>query len=309
MAFDLTALTDYTEEKRAEIIAKSVLGSRFVQEYTNPFVGIKSAEKITDLSTDATFQAGGSCGFNASGTTTLSQRTLTVSKIKIQEAICPDELEAKWTQAQVQAGSELDSFDFLNIYTEQKMKETQKEVERQMFQGDTGGSDLIDGYLTLITADAYSSVIDGNPTAITAGTGITAANVVGIIDGIYELIPEEVLMREDMVIHVGWDVFRTYTIALKDDNLFHYSPDMQANGVLTIPGTNIRMVAFNGMNGTNRIFATYTANLLSGHDLLNEYEDFSIRYSEDNEEVRYSNKFKLGGQIAFLEFVVDFTLA
>jgi len=50
------------------------------------------------------------------------------------------------------------------------------------------------------------------------------------------------------------------------------------------------------------------ANLYVGVDMLNDAEQFSIRYSEDNDEVRFISKFKIGTQIAFPEFIVEFTL-
>lgn len=312
MSLVVSGLAAYTEEKKAEMITRSVLKSRLIEQYTNPIIGIKSAEKITDLAADAQFQTGGTCGWTALGSTTLTQRTVTVAKIKIQEAICPEDLEAKWTQAQVQAGSELDTFDFMNLYTDQKMKRTQEAIENLAFQGDTSSGTpnlaFIDGYLEIIKDDAFASVVNGNPSAITVATGITSANVISIVDGIYELIPQEILDRDDTIIYVGWDVYRTYTIALKTANMFHYSHNEAGEGVLIIPGTNIKLVAFNGLNGTDQLFASYKENVISGHDLLNEYEDWSMRYSEDAEEIRYSNKFKIGFQFAFLQFVVGFKL-
>jgi hypothetical protein len=53
---------------------------------------------------------------------------------------------------------------------------------------------------------------------------------------------------------------------------------------------------------------TRIANKYVGVDMLNDAESFSIFYSQDNDEVRFISKFKIGVQFAFPGFVVDFKL-
>ena len=72
-----------------------------------------------------------------------------------------------------------------------------------------------------------------------------------------------------------------------------------------VHGTNVKVVAVAGLNGTDRIFLAEASNLYMGTDLLNDAEDFSIRYSEDNDEVRVKQKFKAGFQVAFPERIVS----
>ncbi len=82
MAFDVSALANYTKENEALLVTSSVLGSKtasLIKSQGNVMVGVKSAETINIMDTDAIFQAGGSCGFNASGSTTFTQRTVTVN--------------------------------------------------------------------------------------------------------------------------------------------------------------------------------------------------------------------------------------
>ena len=75
-----------------------------------------------------------------------------------------------------------------------------------------------------------------------------------------------------------------------------------------VPGTNVKVVAVKGLNGTSRLILSRQANLYIGTDLLNDAEQFSIFYSKDNDEVRFVAKLKIGTQLAFPEFVVEFTL-
>jgi hypothetical protein len=75
------------------------------------------------------------------------------------------------------------------------------------------------------------------------------------------------------------------------------------------PGTNIKVVAVNGLNSTSRIVTTYLSNLFYGTDLLSDEEQFSIWHSRDNDEVRFQAAFKAGVQFAYPEFIVDWKLA
>jgi hypothetical protein len=107
MAFNVTGLTNYTNEQSTELVIKSLFGSKtaaVLQAAGQVQVGVKSAEALNILSSDVFFQADG-CGYTASGNTTFSQRVITVGKIKVEETLCPKTLEAKWMQTQIAPGS------------------------------------------------------------------------------------------------------------------------------------------------------------------------------------------------------------
>jgi hypothetical protein len=208
MSFTVSSLTDYTEQHKSELLTKAVFGATSIT-YMNSMVDIKSAATINLLDTDATFQSNSLCGWNASGTTTLTQRTITVGNIKVQEALCPKTLEAKYTQKMVQKGSTPESFDFEREYTDLKSKLIAKQLETAIWQGDitsgTGNLNKFDGLLKLIgktfssTGVVNVNAIDGTGTiAVTNGSatvtgtsttftsiGIAAGDKVSILDVIY----------------------------------------------------------------------------------------------------------------------------
>jgi len=138
-------------------------------------------------------------------------------------------------------------------------------------------------------------------------TSITSSNVEAIIDAVYKAIPVEVLDKEDLFIACGTDVFRLYTIALKNANLYHYGVDA-VNFELFIPGTNIKLVALNGLNGTSRVIAMRKSNGFMGVDLMNEEERFEIFYARENDEIRFMSAFKVGTQVAFPSQIANFEL-
>lgn len=312
MSYDVSALANYTEQNETQLITSSVFNAKTQKRISamgNVMSGIKSSETINIMDTNATFQAGGTCGFNASGATTLSQRTLTVGKIKVHEALCPKDLESKYTQKALAVGSKYENIPFEQEYTEKKSALIAAQLETAIWQGDTGSGNAnlarFDGLIKII--DAATGVIDGNTGAVTVATGITQSNVMAIVDGMFKSIPVKLLDKTDEEIVCGWDVFRLYVLALRTANLYHYDAGNQ-DGELVIPGTNIKLVALNGLNGTNRLFAFRWSNIYMGTDMVNEEEKYEIFYAKEADQIRFVAEWKTGVQIAFPDEIVEFTL-
>jgi len=317
MGFDVSALANYTKENEALLVTSSVLGAKtasLIKSAGNVMVGVKSSEKINIMETDAIFQDGASCGFNASGSTTFTQRTVTPGKIKVNEALCPKDLEAKYLQKALPTGSMYDSIPFEQEYSEKKAKTIAAQLETALWQGDTSSVNVnlnkFDGLVKLI--GAASGVVAANASTFISGaplSTITDANVISIFDGVYKAIPAKVVAADDMTIFCGQDLFRTYTIALKNSGSFNYQIDVKADSEFVLPGTTIKVVAVAGLNGTNKVYAMRLSNLFLGTDLLNEEEKFEIFYAKEADQVRFVSEFKMGVNIAFPDEAVKFILA
>jgi hypothetical protein len=303
MSFSLGTLTAYTEQQRLPLITKAVFAARTASLFTKQ-VGIKSAAALNLMDTDAALAAGTSCGWTASGTTTFTQRNITVAPMKIQEALCPRSLEQYWMQSQLTQGSTYDGVPFEQAFAEQKALRIAEALENAIWSGST----LVTGMLTILNA-ASGSTVSGNTGAVSS---ITTSNVISVFDNIYNQIPQAILTRNDLVIFCGWNNFRTLIGAFKANTGVMYNQvDLQglADGDIIYPGTNVRVVAVPGLTGTNRIVCSYLGNFFYGTDLLSDEENFSLWYSKDNDEVRFQAAFKVGVQVAYPDLVVDFRLA
>jgi len=317
MAFSVGTLADYTKENEALLVTSSVLGAKtaqLIKSQGNVMVGVKSSETINIMDTDAFFQAGGTCGFNASGTTSFTQRPVVVGKIKVNEALCPKSLEAKYLQKALPTGSMYDSVPFEQEYADKKAKVIAAQLETAIWQGDLGSANgnlnkfkgfirqSLEASASIIAANA-STYISGGPVA-----SITSANVIAVFDAVYLAIPAKVVAADDMTIFCGQDLFRTYTVALKNANSLNYSLDVKADSEFILPGTTIKVVAVAGLNGTNKIYASRLSNMFIGTDLLNEEERFEIFYAKEADEVRFVSEFKMGVNFAFPDEWVEFKL-
>ena len=314
MALDLSALTNYVKENELQLTSAAIFSAKtasLIEAKGNVQVGIKSAETINVMTTDAVFQAGGSCGFNSSGTTTITQRTLTVGKIKVQESICPKTFEAKYTQKALREGSSYDYMAYAEEYSAQKVQRIGAALETAIWQGDTasGTANLarFDGLIKIIDGLGFGGAgdpIDGNPADLTT---LTSANVISAVDSIFAVLPAALLDKDDVVIFCGNDTFREYVIALRTANLFHYPVDA-ANMELVIPGTAIKLIGVNGLNGTDKMFGLSMSNLYLGTDMLNENDRFELFFAKESDEMRFVVEFKIGVQVAFPDEVVYWKL-
>lgn len=307
MALDISAITGYVEEHKNDLIAKMVGGDTSIRNLTLQ-TGVKTSTAINIMDVDAVFQNGATAGWTPTGTTTLSQRNIVPGDIKVQEAINPKDINKIYLSQVVRAGSYEDSIPFEQYYAEKKVETIVSANEVATWQGDTasGTNNLsyYDGFIKIIDA-ASGSTVAGNTGSLTA---LTAANVVAAIDAMYAALPSDALEATDLVLAVGYDVARLYLGALKDANLFHYKPQ-DGQFEFEIPGTNVKLFATRGLNGTNRMYMGEASNFVIGVDLENDEENFKIFYSEDDFVVKFHANFKRGVQIAFPDRIVQFKLA
>lgn len=309
MAFNVSALNNYTNEQSTDLLVKALFSNKTAATLyaaNQVQVGVKSSASLNILASTVFFQADG-CGYNPSGTTTFTQRNITVGAVKVEETLCPKTLEAKWMQTQIMPGSPT-AIPFEEQIGAEKAAVIAQTLETAMWQGDTtsGNPNLnrFDGYVKLIAA-ASPVLANSAPTAFTS---ITAANVSNIIDQIYANIPAAVAMKEDLTCFMGVDTFKLMLVSLKNANLFHYVADSPQSMELVYPGTNMKLVAIGGLNGTNKIVAGSLSNFYLGTDLAHEEEIVNLWYSKDADEVRFRLTFAYGVQVAFPGEIVYFTL-
>ena len=300
MGLDVSGLSTWTDENKLALVAKSILKGRTV-ENINLQTGIKRSAEINLLNSSMQFQAG-ACGWNVSGSTVLTNRALTVTDVKLNEAICLNTLEDYYTSTMMRPGSYGEDVPFEQIFAEEKADQISAYIDDVFWQGDTalaGGLGLVDGIIKVALAD--SVVVD-----VSGSGGFLASTAVAQIDAIVAAIPTAVIDNDDMVLFIGYDKYRVWATALRDANLFAYSgAENQGQEFMQyVPGTNVKVIAVRGLNSQNYAACTPSSNLYLGTDLTSDMEDFKLFYSQDNDEVRMLAKFKIGFQYAFSDHFV-----
>jgi hypothetical protein len=296
----ITSLPNYVEEKRDSLIAEAVLRAKSAKLFTLE-TDVKDSKALTLLATDVAFGDGGSCGWDDSGSQTLSQRIIKVGKLKVNMSFCEREMLSKWMGSEVRVAAGAESLPFEETFTSELINSINEAVETAIYQGDTSSSNAnlkhFDGLLKILGAEA--GVVD-----VDAASESTALDKVREV---YYAIPEKAFTRGEVVILVGMDTFRGLVGNMVDKNLYHYNPGTP-EGEVVLPGTNCRVIGVNGLNGTKKAIAASLKNIYFGTDMLNDMETFKLWYSDDNQEFRLVVKFNAGVQVAFPDEVVLATL-
>jgi hypothetical protein len=315
MAFDVTGLSNYTKEESLQLLTKAMFTAKtasLLQSAGQVLPNIKSAEILPLLYSDVYFQSD-SCSYQSSGNTTLSKRTLTVGKVKVQETLCPKDLETKYTQKALAAGEAIDMGVFTEQIGNEKAAKIAEAIETAIWQGDTtggtGNNAYWDGFLTILDDLGFGGA--GDPIRGNVGgaySSITASNIDDIITTIYSVIPAELLGKPDLMIAMGTDTFRLYRQWLVTANLFHYPANEIAEMEIVDPITGIKIYGLHGMNGTNKIVAGLWSNFFLGTDLFDEQSEYSFIFNPFERRVQFHAAFKYGVQLAYCDQIVYFKL-
>lgn len=309
--FDTDNLTAYVDQTNLELFTKAVF-SNATSQYLSGQVqsGIKFKEQINYMDVDVTLRAKSGCGLTSSGDVIFDKKEIQVYPFYDQKTFCPSDLETFYTQQYLPQGSTYENMPIEQAFAEYYSAKVAAAVEVLLWQGVTGGASGVIGFNQVI--DATSGVINGNPTSITTGTGITTGNVIGIFNGMVNLIPNALAGQTDLEFVCGWDTFRKLLQAYFTLNNFHYGSTEEgspyATGSIIIPSFGLRVTALHGLTGTNRIHLTRKSNYVIGTDAPNEYESLDVFYERKDNTIIARLIAKLGTQIRFGEELVTFKL-
>lgn len=290
----MTSLTAYVEQRRLPLIKEAVLKAKSASLF-NLQTDIKTSAALNLLSTAIQFGDGLACGWDEAGTQTLSQRILATGNIKINMAYCDKEMLNYWAQYQVRVAAGQKTLPFEEDFVNAVVENVKAAIETAIWQGDTASETnnlkYFDGLLKILK-DAAGTV----------DVTITGTSAYDDIMAVYNAIPEKVL--DGASILVGADTFRKFIQELVAKNYYHYSGE-NLNGEIMLPGSQVKVIAVNGLNGTDKIVAgQLDKNFFYGCDMMNDEEKFELWYSQDFREFRLAIEFNAGVQVAFPDEVV-----
>ena len=287
-SYNVNALPNYVDQHRPDLIAKAVIGAKSANLFTL-LTGVKGPTALNLIGSEVVFGDGSTCGWNDAGETTLSQRVLTPRALKVNMSICDKNLLSKWANylVRVQANKTDRDLPFEQEFMDSVLKDVKAHIEKMIYQGDSASATAVefDGLLKILGA--------GSPITVT-GTG-TSYNYVKQMAA---AMPASILDRDDLVILVSMPMYNDFIQDLVSANLYHYNPGNGENEYM-LPGTSIRVIGVNGLNGTTNAIAGSLSNMFYGINMEDGDEVFDLWYSKDNREFRLAIEFVAGVQIAF----------
>ena len=288
--FVVTSLPAYVQDNKDLIIKNFALVGTASRQRFGIQTGIKTSAYLNYLELNPTLQDGKGCGFTASGSATLTQRTITTAVIKVNMDICPDSLLGKYAEYLVRIGANSNELPFEQYIIDGVTTEINKKIEKLIWQGDTSKStdtDLkwINGILKQLASDSDKVAV-----SIAANTAIYDA-----IKAVYLAIPEETLER-GAEIYVSPANYRDFLMAMVEKKYFNYSgPQDSAPEEFVFPGTDVKVVKTPGLAGVNdRIVASFPENFVYGCDAEGDLEDVKIWFSDDDDLFKLKVKWNSG---------------
>lgn len=300
MAINVSALGTYVDEQRLPLLRNAVIGARSAYHF-NLMTGVKGATALNLLGTNVEFGDGSACGWDEAGTSTLSQRILTPGAIKINMSFCDKKLLKTWANYEVRVAAGQKTLPFEEDFMKGVGEDVAAKLEKAIWQGDTASSDKnlnkFDGVIKVLSGATLAS-------SITYASGDTKSQ---IVNEVYAAIPSAAYSKGEVVMYVGEDFYRAYVQELvANGNLVITTGlnDVAMPESILIPATNVRIIGVGGLNGTDKVYASYKDNFVYGVDLTGDEEKYDFWYSQDNREHRLAIEFVAGTQVAYPDMVV-----
>jgi hypothetical protein len=294
MGLNVSALADFNNQVAGEVVPRMVF-----EGYTTSILpikeGIKYQEPLNIMDVDLVVQTG-NCVSTASGSLVATQRNITVTKRVSYDALCLDQLDAKYLGiSALDAGSYSETFKLAEAYTDMLVNQMKKSDDRFLWNSSNLGA---------LTSGSTSGVVVPN-----AATGsVSSATILDITDALIENLDSDVADRDDLTIWMSVANFRKFVTALRSENSFFFDPGSIINrtGILQMqyPFQNVKVVGTTGITG-DRICLMPDAYAVVGTDLVSDETSFQLWYDVNSDQLKHRIKSKLGVQVAFPEYIVS----
>lgn len=255
--YDLSGLPAY-EQYSQDMLIKAFLGLT-VPKYATVRPNLKGTTVEVGFVTNDVILQDLSCGFDATGNTTQDVVTVNLCNKKVNQQLCPYDLYDTYLSQFLSNDNFQESVPFEEVILQDISNRVANEIEIQLWRNTTatGGtaynSQCFDGLLTLVTS--------GNGATGIVYTAATASNGLDVFTSYYQAIPENVLHRDDLAIFCSYADYRALVASMRNSsyvNLFTFDSAGAAMGEewsVMLPGTNVRVIPTQGLNGQSRVIA------------------------------------------------------
>ena len=300
--FNLSSLSTYTDEVGGELIRRAILEGE-TAKIIKVQPGIKGSQAINLLDSTLYVQDG-SCGWTSSGSTTYTQRDITVCNYKVNEALCPADLNDYWLGQLLTPGSYNETVPFEQQIAELKVAQISQYIENLMWQA-SSATTCFSGFKELFAQLGSGTTTVTGGIVVTGQSALASTTALAQVDNLVEQIPDDVVDRTDWVVFMSHANYRKYLINYRTANYYHFNPENSYQDFKTFhPATNILVHPVGGLNGSNLLVLAPAGYLVMGVDLMSDSETLKMFYSEDFDEVRLRSNFKIGVQVAWPQFVI-----
>jgi len=297
--FNVSSLTTYTKPATEFLTAALVYPDGFSKYDIQ--TNIQSTKRLSFLDADPILQAY-SCAMTSTGSTTFTDKTITVVAMGNKTPYCLNELRAKDIVGEYGTGTGVANPTLGGVLLKENTDILAYKQEKMLWAGAIASGDLMDGWITEILADADCIGISG---AIPSATTID-----NIIAEIIENIPEAVMAsRQNIEIHLSQLYYNMYRANRIASNMYHDDPSNLGGKEMAVFGyPEITLVAEAGLVGKTTMVASWNKNFVIGTDQVGEVASAKFVYVEaeatKNDTVYLMASWKIGNTYKFSEEIV-----
>jgi len=304
--YDVSGLNAYVDDQREDLIHRSVTEAQTLS-YIAIQQGIKGTEDLKLLNDSIIYQTG-DCSMSPSGDTVFTDRQISVETIGYLKRFCQKDLAGFWTQLALRPGAmaEDKTLPFEQVLINYLLELHAFELEKLIWQGNklsgVGNLAFMNGFNQFLTV--ANGCVDLNQWG---QTQIDATNAFDIFYEAFTETPANIAEGQDFICFTGRENFNFLLKNLVDLNLYHFAPNQIGTmSEILLPGTNMRVVKVNGLNGTTKIYTGRASHFYFGTDLSSDFESYDLWYSFDDDVIYLRSKFRAGVQVPFLNQVGTF---
>ncbi|KPL08401.1 hypothetical protein AMJ86_00815 [bacterium SM23_57] len=298
---NLNLTSSYVGEAAMELIHQAFLASKTIGDgMVTVKENVHRSWKIRRIgSTD--LLAAKTCDFTPAGEINIDERSLDVCEFEVNLQLCKKDFFGDWSSVRMGRGMTNKSLapDVAEAVISEILLSVGENIERLMWQADTGGTDCFDGIVTLALADGG---VVGVPGAV-----IDSANVFEYLEDVFEAVSAmNIYNKPDLQLYVSRNVGAAYQLALGLVGTGLGYSNLATVGAKPWDYLGIPIFVAPGLP-VDTIICTLKSNLYVGMDALSDMNTVILKDMTEidlSNNVRFLAEFSLGVNYGWSEELV-----
>ena len=286
-------LKTYLETNGVEVLTKALFNSESAK-YFNIQTGVTAEQPIIRLDSTITLADASTCGFEATGSDTFTNRLLSPKFLKVNKEFCPKTLLKTWAHSEVKMNALGQEMPFEELLISNNINELAKVNERLIWEGDTtsgsGNMLLMDGIITIAKKDE-------NTVKQSKGSDTIWQRV----QKLWLALPAEIADKTTIFMSIA--NYKQLIVELMNANMFHVFEEYQGTYEMTMPGANVKIKGVSGIT-SDTIVATPEDNLYLGVDGESDDEVVDLYFDKSSRNFKFVVEYAYCVNYAFSEYVI-----
>ena len=285
-------LKNYLETNGVEVLTKALFNSESAK-YFQIQTGVTAETPIIRLDSSITLADASTCGFEANGSDTFSNRLLSPKFLKVNKEFCPKTLLKTWAHSDVRMNALGETLPFEELLINNNINELAKVNERLIWEGKTSGGvgnmALMDGIITIARADENTiKLVKGSDDLWTRVEKTWLA-----------LAPE---VADKCTLFMSIANYKQLIVELMNKNMYNVFETYEGEYRMTMPGTNLVIRGVSGIT-EDVLICTPEDNLYLGVDGESDDEVCDLYFDKSSRTFKFVVEYAYAVQYAFSEFV------